>query len=191
MTVDQWSRDLRRHAAEYARTALTNIQREFPSDVWHRMHSADDLPRRPRERTPVFYGSFDWHSCVEMHWLLVRLLRRAGDVVPQERIRAVLDAQFTADGLAAEARFMANPDDSRRERPYGWSWALLLARELARWHDAEARRWSARFAPLADTLTRNYLAWLPKATYPVRYGVHGNSAVGLARALPYANFQAR
>jgi len=35
------------------------------------------------------------------------------------------------------------------------------------------------------------LAWLPKATYPVRYGVHTNSAFGLARALDYAHAQAR
>lgn len=190
-SAGEWSAVLRASAAGYADVALANIVREFPSDVHHTMRAPDDFPRRPRERTPVFFGSFDWHSCVEMHWLLVRLLRRAGDVVPQERIRAALDAQFTADGLAAEARFMANPDDSRRERPYGWGWALLLAHELASWDDADARRWSARFAPLADTLTRNFLAWLPKATYPIRYGVHGNSAFGLARALPYATLQAR
>jgi hypothetical protein len=28
--------------------------------------------------------------------------------------------------------------------------------------------------------------WLPRATYPLRYGVHGNSAFGLSRAVPWA-----
>ena len=27
----------------------------------------------------MFYGSFDWHSCVEMHWVLVRLLKAADE----------------------------------------------------------------------------------------------------------------
>jgi hypothetical protein len=125
-----------------------------------------------------------------MHWLLMRLLRRVPDVVPQDRIRAALEGQFTADGLAAEARFIATPDDGRRQRPYGWGWALLLAHELATWDDPDGRRWAASFAPLAAALTCNFLEWLPKATYPIRYGVHGNSAFGLSRALPYARLQA-
>ncbi len=32
----------------------------------------------------------------------------------------------------------------------------------------------------------NFLGWLPKATYPVRYGVHTSSAFGLGLALPHA-----
>src|SRR5207249_5002244 len=37
--------------------------------------------------------------------------------------------------------------------------------------------------PDPSTLFRQ---WLPKATYPSRLGIHGNSAFGLARALPFA-----
>ncbi len=189
--ADEWSEVLRANAAGYVEVALANIAREFPSDIHHTMRAPDDFPRRPRERTPVFFGSFDWHSCVEMHWLLVRLLRHSGDAVPQKRIRDSLDGQFTAEGLAAEARFIANPDDGRRQRPYGWGWALTLAHELATWDDPDARRWFANFAPLAAALTRNFLEWLPMATYPIRYGVHGNSAFGFSRALPYATLLAR
>jgi Protein of unknown function (DUF2891) len=183
---DEWSATLRTCASGYARVALTNIAREFPSDIRHVMRGPDDVPARPRERTPVFFGSFDWHSCVEMHWVLVRLLRIASDAVPAEEIRAALDAQFTAPGLAAEAKFMADPDHGPRQRPYGWGWALQLARELAVWDDPDARRWVGYFAPLAAVITDNFLEWFPKATYPVRYGLHPNSAFGLARALPYA-----
>jgi Protein of unknown function (DUF2891) len=186
-----WDGTLRQNAATYARTALDNIQREFPSDVWHRMHGPDDLPKRPRERTPVFYGSFDWHSCVEMHWLLVRLLRCMPAAVPEADIRRALDGQFTAEGLAAEARFIGHPDNGGRERPYGWGWALQLIHDVQTWDDADARRWASRFMPLAETLSRNFLDWLPKATYPIRYGVHGNSAFGFSRALPYARELAR
>lgn len=190
-SVEEWGDLLRANAAGYARVALTTIAREFPSDIHYLMTGPDDFPRRPRERTPVFYGSFDWHSCVEMHWLLVRLLRRAGEVVPQEEIRAALDARFTAEALAAEARFIAHPDNRTRQRPYGWGWALMLVHETATWDDPDARRWAANLAPLAEALAGCFLEWLPKATYPVRYGVHGNSAFGLSRALPSATERAR
>ena len=44
--------------------------------------------------------------------------------------------------------------------------------------------------PLAHAVAAGLRTWLPKATYPVRHGVHGNSAFGLARALPYAKDRA-
>ncbi len=181
---------LRAHAGDYAGVALSNIVREFPSDVRHLMREPGDVPLRPKKRTPAFYGSFDWHSCVEMHWLLVRLLRVVGDVVPQDDIRRGLDEHFTPAALEAEARFIAHPDNRNRERPYGWGWALLLAHELAEWDDSDSSRWAANFSPLADAVTRNFLDWLPKATYPVRHGVHPNSAFGLSLALPYAGGRA-
>jgi hypothetical protein len=181
-----WLDRLRPELAGYARAALGNIAREFPSLIVVTMTAPGDFPARPRERNPVFYGSFDWHSCVEMFWLLVRLLKVAPDDVPGNQIRRVLDARLTADGLRAEADFMATPGGAAMERPYGWGWALALAHELETWDDADARRWSASLAPLADVLAGNFLAWLPKATYPMRTGVHTNGAFGISKALPYA-----
>ena len=43
--VDTWREVLRASAAVYARVALENIEREFPSDVWQRMDGPDDLPK--------------------------------------------------------------------------------------------------------------------------------------------------
>lgn len=183
---------LRTNAAAYALVALTNIGREFPSDVRHVMIAPGDFPNRPRDRTPVFYGSFDWHSCVEMHWLLVRLLRVAPEHVPHGEIRAALDNQFTAEPLQAEARFVADPESGTRQRPYGWGWALTLVHEVSALAasggeaSSDAERWARHLRPLADTITARLLDWLPRQTYPVRYGVHVNSAFGLARALPHA-----
>jgi len=159
--VDDWAELLRAEAADYAQVALTNIRREFPSGVYHDMTAPGDFPFRPKARTPAFYGSYDWHSCVEMHWLLLRLLRVAGDVVPAKEIKSVLNAHFRPMALAAEVEFVTSKD-GLWERPYGWAWALALA-----------------------------LDWLPKATYPVRYGVHYNSAFGMSRALDHAHALAR
>jgi hypothetical protein len=176
---------LHEQAAAYAQIALANIGREFPALMFHLMAGPDDPAGRPTERTPVFYGSLDWHSSVEMHWLLVRLLRLAGDAVPQGEILAALDARFSQEKLAAEAGFVASAD-GRRERPYGWAWALALIHEIASLDDAHASSWLDAFAPLSDALVRGFLDWLPKASYPVRHGLHPNSAFSFSVALPYA-----
>ena len=180
-----WQVILRDRAADYARIAAENIEREFPAHVSHLMSGPGDFPNRPADRNPVFFGSLDWHSCVEMHWLLVRLLRVAPDDIPAAAIRELLHAQFTAGKLLAEAEFVAGRS-GRGERPYGWAWALALSHELAELGDADALGWLAAMAPLEAALTRGFLAWLPKATYPVRYGMHANSAFAFSTLLPYA-----
>ena len=181
---------LRAVALAYAQVALATIGREFPGDAWHTWRTPGDAPPRPRERTPVFWGSYDWHSSVEMHWVLVRLLRLVPDAFPAGEARAALDARFDVDALAREAAFIADPDNRNRERPYGWGWALALAHELEAWQDPDGRRWRAWFRPLVEALEANFLAWLPRATYPVRHGIHGNSAFGLGLALPHAEARA-
>ncbi len=184
-----FARILRAEAAGYARIALENIAREYPVHVTHLMTGPGDLPRRPREVNPVFYGSFDWHSCVEMHWVLVRLLRVAPDAVDAAAVRSALDGQFTQGKLRAEAEFIASRAGGW-QRPYGWGWALALIRETGALGGPDARRWAAAMAPLAEAVTRRYLGWLATATYPVRHGLHPNSAFGLSRALPYARDRA-
>jgi hypothetical protein len=182
---DEWTATLHANAAGYAQVALANIAREFPSDLRYVMTAPGDVPARPRDVTPVFYGSFDWHSSVEMHWLLVRLLRVAPDHIPDTEIRATLSGRFTTDALQAEAR--------ERQRPYGWGWALSLVHEVhgvAALGDPEAAQWAFDLRPLADTITARFLDWLPRQTYPVRYGMHVNSAFGLSRALAHARDRA-
>ena len=181
----EWLSRLRPELDGYARLALQNITREYPTQVSALMTGPGQFPHQPRDRTPVFYGSFDWHSCVEMHWVLVRLLKVAPAAVPAAEIRAALDAQFTRQGLRSEAEYAALRGTGPRH--YAWGWALTLIHELATWAgDPDAPRWTAAMEPLAAALTRSFLTWLPKATYPLRVGNHPNSSFALSRALPYA-----
>ena len=184
-----WLDRLRPELAGYAGVAIDNIGREFPAHISSMMTRPGDFPLRPKDRNPVFYGSLDWHSCVEMFWLLVRLLKSAPEGVPAGDIRAVLGARLTAEGLQAEADFMATPHGAAIERPYGWGWALALAAELETWEDRDARRWAASFQPLSRAVTENFLRWLPRATYPLRTGVHTNGAFGISRALTFADLE--
>jgi hypothetical protein len=47
-------------------------------------------------------------------------------------------------------------------------------------------RWAGALQPLADTVTRVFLSFVPRQTYPIRTGVHPNTAYGLTLALDYA-----
>jgi DUF2891 family protein len=176
-------------APELAATALRTVREEFPNGLYVHYSRPGDAPLRPRDRHPAFYGSYDWHSSVEMHWVLLRLLRVAPAAVPAAEVRAVLDEHWTAEAIAAEVAFaLAHPG---WERPYGWAWALTLVEEAASWAAApdapdDVRRWAAVLQPLADHFLGAFARWLPAATYPVRSGLHPNSAFGLLMALPAA-----
>jgi hypothetical protein len=175
-------------AAEYARVTPANIRKEFPNDIRSVMRHPGDFPQRPKDIHPAFYGCFDWHSCVEMHWLLVRLLRVVPGAVPSAEIRATLDEHLTAQALTVEAATFGNRGG--RARPYGWAWALHLVHELVTWDDEDGQRWAANAVPLADAISAAFVRWLPSTTYPIRQGAHFNGAFGLSRALAYARWRA-
>jgi len=172
-------------ASAFARLALKGLHKEYPSKPADVLNSEADV-KSPRAMHPAFYGCFDWHSSVHGHWMLVRLLRLFPDLPERKEIRAALAADLTAKNLQAEADYFKQPNRRSFERTYGWAWLLKLAEELHGWDDADGREWSRNLQPLVDTIVEHYLAFLPKQTYPIRTGVHPNTAFGLAFALDYA-----
>jgi hypothetical protein len=172
-------------ASSFARLALKGIRKEYPNKPGHVLNGTKDL-QETRVLHPAFYGCFDWHSSVHGHWMLVRLLRLFPDLPEKREIRAVLAEHLTAKNLQAEADFFAQPNRQSFERTYGWAWLLKLAEELHGWDDSDGKEWHRNLQPLADTIVKRYLAFLPKQTYPIRSGVHPNTAFGLAFALDYA-----
>ncbi len=124
-----------------------------------------------------------------MHWVLVRLLRLFPPIPLAREMRAALDADLTTANLATEAGYI----EAHRgfERPYGLGWALMLADELRGWEDPDATRWRDAMGGLEHAIRAGFLAWLPKQTYPLRIGLHPNSAFGLSLALGFARSDAR
>lgn len=175
------------HAAAFARVALDNIAREYPNKPEHLVESAADL-QSPQVLHPLFYGSYDWHSCVHMHWLLARLLHRYPDAHEAAEIRATFDRRFTDSHVSAEVAYLRNPAHRSFERTYGWAWLLKLQAELIALArvDARATAWRDALQPLADVIVEHYLQFLPRAAHPIRTGTHANSAFGLLFALDYA-----
>jgi len=159
-------------ADRLARVALGHVTREYPVKLDHVLNGPDDLISQ-RVLHPIFFGSFDWHSCVHAYWMLARLLRLCPGMTEAERIRAHFTAMFTPDHVAVELAYLSRPLTRTFERPYGWAWLLMLAAEVP------------PLKPLAEAFARRFLDYLPKATYPVRSGVHSNTAFALALALEY------
>jgi Protein of unknown function (DUF2891) len=180
-----------RTVAAGAGTILAAVQQEYPNAPRHVMVDASDQVT-PRSAHPAFYGCYDWHSAVEMHWALIVLLRFQPDDVPADEIRAVVDAHLTVPTIAAELAYLTGHPDW--ERPYGWGWVLQLAGELEDWAatgDPDAIRWAAAVRPLAAHVSQALLSWLPRLTYPDRSGTHGNTAFSLSRALAWPEASSR
>ena len=172
-------------AAGLSKLALHCIHTEYPNKPGHVINDANDV-KNPATLHPVFYGCFDWHSSVHGHWMLVRLLKIFPDLASAPDIRAALDANITAENVAAEVAYLRQPNRKSFERTYGWAWLLKLAEELHGWDDPDGIRWSRNLEPLADEISGRYLDFLPRQTYPIRRGVHANTAFGIAFALDYA-----
>ena len=187
MPIDATAREsfLRDNAADYVELAIRNIESEYPHNPWMIVEVPGPLPSH-RDLHPVFYGSFDWHSCVEMYWVAVRVLRLFPEEVAQDTARESISGLLTPAHIATEVEFFENPKHRSFERPYGWGWLLALQAELDGWDDPDGRVWATTLRPLSDAIGRSMLAWLPLLTYPQRVGMHANTAFALLRSLDHA-----
>ncbi|HXV00701.1 MAG TPA: DUF2891 domain-containing protein [Caulobacteraceae bacterium] len=170
-------------ADRLAALALGHVARPWPYAPGHVLTGPADLVP-PREVHPIFFGSFDWHSCVHAHWLLARLIRLYPDIPSSAFVRRHFDQAFTKEKVTIEAAWFERPANAGFERPYGWAWLLALAAELRA--DPSSAAWNEALGPLAAVITRRFAAWFPKADYPVRAGTRGNTAFALALAHDFA-----
>jgi hypothetical protein len=168
-------------AGRFARIALGHVTREYPHKADHVMDGDDDV-YRPRQVHPIFYGSFDWHSCVHGYWLLARVRRLFPELPEVAAIDTLFADAITPEKVAVERAYLARPSARGFERPYGWAWLLMLAGEF---HRADAPE-AATLQPLAGDFVGAYHRYLPLLTYPVRAGVHANTAFALVLAERYA-----
>jgi hypothetical protein len=113
-------------AASLVRIVLDNVVREYPNHIMHMLNSdADALA--PRTLHPAFYGSYDWHSAVHSHWMLVRILRLLPQMEFAADSHALLERHLSAANLLDECRYFEAPHRVSYERPYGLAWVLQLA----------------------------------------------------------------
>jgi hypothetical protein len=169
-------------AARFISIALGHVTREWPHKLDHVMDGPEDVAG-PRELHPIFFGSFDWHSCVHGWWLMLRLRRLFPDLAEARQVEALADEMLTAENAAGELAYLDRAYSGGFERPYGWAWLLALHAEAQR---HEHRHWAEALAPLAAAFAERFHIYLPKLTYPIRVGTHFNSAFAMILALDWA-----
>jgi hypothetical protein len=165
--------------AALAATALAAVQREYPHWLGQEVR-ADTRLLTPRQLSPAFYGSYDWHSAVHGHWLLIRALGRGLPPTLAGSVTAVLDEHLSGDRLAAEYAFFDGPAGTTNERPYGWAWLIMLHAECQAGPDARHQRWARALAPLAGLLSGRLGRYFGgQLQFPILSGTHGNTAFSL------------
>ncbi len=166
-------------AQRFAEAALGHVTREYPHKLDHVMDGPEDV-LGPRALHPIFFGSFDWHSCVHGYWLLMRLRRLFRDLPVAPRIDALLDEMIVPEKVVGELDYLDRAYTGGFERPYGWAWALALHAEAQRGEYGEV------LEPLAQAFAKRFRAYLTKLTYPIRVGTHFNTAFAMILAAEWA-----
>lgn len=166
--------------------ASAAVRREYPHKLDQELGADRDL-RPPRELHPAFYGSYDWHSAVHNHWLLVTALDRGLPGPLAGATRDLLDEHLNTERLSAETAFFTSAGGRNSERPYGWAWLLLLHAQCHAGADEHHRRWARALAPLAAVLSERLDAYVTGTlAFPIRSGTHGNTAFSLHLAIQAA-----
>ena len=172
-------------ASHMARIALGHVCSEYPHKLDHVLTSDADA-KPPRVLHPIFFGSFDWHSCVHGWWTLLTLKRLFPDLPEAPAIADLADRSFTTEKVEAELRYLGRPLSRGFERPYGWAWLLQLHLEASR----HGKQWMP-LVVLARAFAERLSNYLQVLTYPIRVGTHFNTAFALALSLEWADASMR
>lgn len=183
--------------AEYLyKFAFECIDKEYPNKLGQVLGDETYL-KPPKELHPAFYGCFDWHSSVHGHWTLVTLVDRFWSEQrkhysgqhgePYGKIIKKLSENLNEKNIEVEIKYFDDKYNKNYERTYGWAWLLKLSEALRKSKDPFLRGSSETLDPLAKLISKKYIEFLPKLTYPIRVGEHTNTAFGLSFAFDYAN----
>lgn len=131
-----------------SRTALLEELAPAFVDCFRRRDSAVD------PGSPIFHGCIDWHSAVHAAYSHHVLHRRTGDVsyldLVQEQVAPAGVSLVPAEQVYMQAKA---PEIPLTEKPYGFGWFLIMARE--RELDAAL----TDFRPMADEAAAQVMDW--------------------------------
>ena len=173
------------NALKFSKLALKCIVKEFPNKPSHVINDRKDI-KSPKELHPCFYGCFDWHSSVHGHWLLVKVLNEFPDIKNKEEIKRKLIENLTKDNILKEVKYLHQKNRKSFERTYGWAWLLKLVEELDKSDLLFLKKIRKNLIPLENEIVKRYMKFFPKQVYPIRTGVHPNTAFGISFALDYS-----
>ncbi len=162
---------------------IVNLHREYPNGIQHHWLGEAALVS-PSVLHPVFYGCYDWHSAVHCHWQLVRAIRLYADAPFVTAARAALERSFTAANVATELAYVQQRPSF--EMPYGMAWLLQLMAELREQTSPDTVAWRTILTPLEEHAAQRFRAYVTRLPYPVRTGLHNQTAFALGLAWDWA-----
>ena len=168
-------------ASRLARVALANVCTEYPNKPDHVLAEAERRPPRPNAAPRVLRQLR--LALVRAHALVARADPPPVPGLPERAaIDRVLDDHLDAETGRRRMRLPGAAGDGvvRATLRLGVAARARARARLGRRPDAQ--RWARALRPLADVFAARFVAWLPRAHYPIRYGMHANTAFGLAFA---------
>lgn len=163
-------------AQRFAASTLGHVGKEYPNGLGLVIEGPTMVT--PSGLHPIFYGSFDWHSCVHGWWQLHRLARLYPELASEIFSRA--EAVMTAENAEGELKYLRA--NAGFERPYGWGWFLALHAEVT----VQNLAWEPALREIAAHFSQRFKDYLPRLTYPIRAGTHVNTAFALVLAYDWA-----
>lgn len=139
------------------------------------------------DRHHAFYGCFDWHSAVNSTWMMISLIKSDPTIAVAPAIRNELEFHIQKTNIDGEMDFFTHLSGTGAdfEKPYGYAWLLKLYGELKSWDDPEGRRSAAALEPMAVWFAKALTGYFNSLNYPVRVGLHPNTALDMGFVLDY------
>jgi hypothetical protein len=153
--------------------------------LWQREGKQQILEDYDKHRS--FYGCLDWHSGVNSTWMMVSVIKADPTIAVGPAIRLELENHIQKSNVDGEIAYFTGLKGplAAFEKPYGYAWLLKLYGEAKTWDDPEGKRVTATLEPFAKWMTEQYVAYLRSLNYPIRVGLHPNTALDMNFVLDY------
>lgn len=155
--------------------------------LWQRDGKPEILEEYDKKR--AFYGCLDWHSAANSMWMMVSLLKQDPTIPVGPAMRLEFQNHIKKENIDGEIAYFQGLKGPLAdfEKPYGYGWLMKLYGEAKSWDDPEGKRISTVLEPFHKWINENYIAYLKSLNYPIRVGLHPNTALDMIFTLDYTN----
>lgn len=155
--------------------------------LWQREGKPEILEDYDKKRS--FYGCLDWHSAANSMWMMVSLLKQDPTIPVGPAMRLEFQTHIKKENVDGEIAYFQGLRGPLAdfEKPYGYGWLMKLYGEAKSWDDPEGKRIATVLEPFHRWINENYIAYLKSLNYPIRVGLHPNTALDMIFTLDYTN----
>jgi hypothetical protein len=153
--------------------------------LWQREGKPEIGPEYDRHH--AFYGCLDWHSAVNSTWMMISLIKSDPTIAVAPAIHNEIEYHIQKSNIDGELDYFTHLEGigADFEKPYGYAWLLKLYGALKTWDDPEGKRASAVLEPMATWFAKAFTDYLNSLNYPIRVGLHPNTALDMGFVLDY------